>query len=128
MATPPKEIPHGTFNGYTHYRCRCELCRAAGSVKYHERTRGLKRRPSFKDDGIIDYAAVEWAIAGTCKGERLTRREFTLAVKLSWEKRGETVSQIAEKLAVSVDKVRLAKKDLSREKVIFTHDDLEISI
>jgi len=27
-----RDVIHGTYSGYTHYKCRCELCRRAKSI------------------------------------------------------------------------------------------------
>lgn len=47
--------PHGTYNGYTNYRCRCERCRAANAAFERER----KRRRKLTPDPALEAQAAE---------------------------------------------------------------------
>jgi hypothetical protein len=49
--TEPYTIPHGTQNGYTNYRCRCEACRLANTTAY---TAAQYRRHEHMLAGIAD--------------------------------------------------------------------------
>jgi hypothetical protein len=62
-------VQHGTYNGYTNYRCRCRHCKDANNA--FERQRTVHRR--FKDDP-----------AGAARNDQIVRDRVTVW-KLAYE-------------------------------------------
>lgn len=68
---PNKPTPHGTYNGYQHYKCRCDLCKKAAAdytKQYRENNREwfiaysrqlYRERADFIDSIKMDSGCVD---------------------------------------------------------------------
>lgn len=56
--TPVEGAPHGTVTAYTHYRCKCDPCRAANAAHHsalRQRRRELGSAPTHGTSGYANY-------------------------------------------------------------------------
>jgi hypothetical protein len=98
---PPGDPRHGR-TGYQVYRCKCDICRAAGAAAWQSNPARLRRRPKPAEHGII-------AAGATNGNSGWTRAEIQLAL------RGEMTSpEVARLTGRTVNAVQMMRRKLRR--------------
>lgn len=63
---PDDGIPHGTYNGYSNYRCRCQPCRDAGA-EYARKRKATLRAKAAADPSVLPHGTVRGYIDWDCR-------------------------------------------------------------